>query len=83
MALHGVCMSLLIARYIYNIMYKTTGWRRRRLLYHIYNNCVICMKQSRGNFAAEKVNNGCKIMTRRMTASVIAMSMVMDIIAMM
>lgn len=52
-------------------------------MYHIYNNCVICMKQSRGNFAAEKDNNGCKIMTRRMTASVIAMSMVMAIIAMM
>ena len=59
--LHVVCMSLLIARYIYNIMYKTAGWRRRRLLYHIYNNCVIRMKQSRGNFAAEKVNNGCKL----------------------
>ena len=49
--LHGMCMSLMIARYIYNIMYKTTGWRRR----NIYNNCVICMKQSRGNFAAEKL----------------------------
>ena len=24
-------------------------------MYHIYNNCVIRMKQSRGNFAAEKL----------------------------